>query len=84
MKEVFGLKKTFLYLIPYFVHRNVKTTHYSIQSIKCLAPKIWGIVPDQEKHYRSLTKFKSFIKSWSPSDCPFWLCKAYIAQVGFI
>ena len=46
--------------------------------------KIWDLVPDQIKHCGSLTKFKHFIKSWSPSDCPCRLCKTYIAQVGFI
>ena len=34
----------------YFVRRNVKTTHYGIQSIKYLAPKIWDLVPDQIEH----------------------------------
>ena len=87
MKEVFELKEPSYSLRSkgnYFVRGNVKTTHYGIQSIKYLAPKIWDLVPDQIKHCGSLTKFKHFIKSWSPSDCPCRLCKTYIAQVGFI
>ena len=67
----------------YFRCGSVKTTHYGTQSIKYLAPKIWDFVPDQIKHCGSLTKFKHFIKSWSPSDCPCGLCKTYITQVGF-
>ena len=87
MKEVFELKEPTYSLRSkrnYFVRGSVKTSHYGIQSIKYLAPKIWAVVPDQIKHCGSLTKFKHFIKSWSPSDCPCRLCKTYIAQVGFI
>ena len=87
MKEVFELKEPSYSLRSkgnYFVRGNVKTTNYGIQSIKYLAHKIWDVVPDQIKHCGSLTKFKQFIKSWSPSDFSCRLCKTYIAQVGFI
>ena len=68
VKEVFELKEPSYSLRSkgnYFVRGNVKTTHYGIQSIKYLAPKIWDLIPDQIKHCGSLTKFKHFIKSWS-------------------
>ena len=87
MKEVFELKEPSYSLRSKglcFVCGNVKTTHYGTESIKYLTPKIWDFVPDQIKHCGSLIKFKHFIKSWSPSDCPYRLCKTYIAQVGFI
>ena len=87
MKEVFELKEPSYSLRSkgnYFVRKNVKTTHYGIQSIKYIAPKIWGLNLDQIKFCRSLTKFKRFIKSWSPSDCPCRLSKTFIAQVGFV
>ena len=87
MKEVFELKELSYSLRSkgnYFVLGNVKISHYGIQSIKYLAPKIWDLVRDQTKHCGSLTKFKHFIKSWSPSGCTCELCKTYIAQVGFI
>ena len=87
MKEVFELKAPPYSLRSkgnYFVRGVVKTTHFGIQSIKYLAPKIWDLVPDQIKHCGSLTKFNHFIKSWSPRDCPCRLCETYIAQVGFI
>ena len=62
MKEVFELKKPSISLCSqgyYFVHADVKTIHYGIQSIKYLAPKIWDLAPDQIKHCVSLTKFKN-------------------------
>ena len=49
MKEVFELKEPSDSLRlkgNYFVRGNVKTTHYSIQSMKYLAPKIWDLAPD--------------------------------------
>ena len=84
--EIFKAKNDLPEIMKQFfeLRRNVNTTHYGFQSIKYLAPKIWDLVPDQIKHCGSLTKFKHFIKSWSPSDCPCRLCKTYIAQVGFI
>ena len=62
MKEVFELKEpscSLRSLGNYFVRGYVKTTHYGIQSIKYLAPKIWNLVPYQIKHSTSLTKFKN-------------------------
>ena len=87
MKEVFKLKEPSYSLRSKgncFLRKNVKTTHYGIQSIKYLAPNIWDLVFDQIKHCGSLTKFKHFVKFRSPSGCLCWLCKTYIAQVGFI
>ena len=86
MKEVFELKEPSYSLFSkrnYFVGGNVKTTHYGIQSIKYLGPKIWDLILDQIKHCGLSTKFKHFIKSWSSSGCPCRLCKTYIAKVGF-
>ena len=87
MKELYELKEPSYSLRSkwnYFVRGNVKTTHCGIQSIKYLEPKMWDLVPDQIKRCGSLTKFKHFIKSCLPSDCPCRLCKACIAQLGFI
>ena len=87
MKEVFELKKPSYSSRSqgnYFTRKNVKTTRYSIQSIKYLALKIRNLVPNQIKYCGSLTKFKNFIKFWSPSDCSCRLCKTHIAEVSFI
>ena len=82
-KVVFELKELYYSLRSkgnLFVRGNVKTTHYGFGSIKYLALKIWHLIPDQIKHCGSSTKFKHFIKSWSPSNCPCQLCKTYISQ----
>ena len=68
----------------HFKKEDVKSTHYGIQSVRHLGPKIWNIVPQNIRESSSLNEFKSLIKFWKPDTCPCRLCKNYIAQVGFI
>ena len=74
----FGWKAT------HFKRENVKTTHYGIQSVRYLGPKMWNMVPDNIKNCNSLNKFKNSIKLWKPNECPCRLCKNWITQVGFM
>ena len=87
MKEVFEIQNpayNFRSEATHFKRENVKTTHYGIQSVRYLGPKIWDMVPNNIKNCSSLNKFKNSIKSWKPNECPCRLCKKYIVQVGFI
>ena len=72
------------YEASHFKKANVKSTHYGIQYVRHLGPKIWNIVPQNIRESNSLNEFKSLIKFWKPDTCPCRLCKNYIAQVGFI
>ena len=83
MKEVFEIQNpayNFHSEATHLKRENVTTTHFSIQSVRHLGPKL----PNNIKNVRSLNKFKNSIKSWKPNECPCRLCKKYIAQVGFI
>ena len=87
MAEVFEIKEpryNFRSEASHFKRENVKSTHYCIQSVRHLGPKIWNIVPQNVRESNSLNEFKSLIKFWKPDTCPCRLCKNYIAQVGFI
>ena len=87
MKQVFERQNpayNFRSEATYFKRENVKTTHYGIQSVRYLGPKIWDMVQNNIKNCNSLNKFKNSIKSWKPTECPCRLCKKYIAQIGFI
>ena len=68
----------------HFRGENAKSTHYGIQSMRHLGPKIWNIVPQNIRESILLNKFKSLIKFWKPENCPCRLSKNYIAQLGFI
>ena len=86
MTEVF--KKEPHYNLPceasHFKRENVKSTHYGIQSVRHLGPKIWNIVTQNIRESSSLNEFKSLIKVWKPDTCPCRYCKNCIAQVGFV
>ena len=46
----------------HFERENVKCTHYGIQSVGHLGPKIWNIVLQNIRESNSLSEFKSLIK----------------------
>ena len=87
MKQVFDCQEPYYNLrseTSQFGRENIKTTHYVIQSVKFLGPKIWTIVPQNIKNCKSWQEFKKLIKVWKPKDCPCRTCKKYVANIGFI
>ena len=83
MSEVFKLKET-KYELRTGINlqsNNPRTTSYGIDSVSHLAPKIWSQIPTEIENCKTLNKFKSLIKTWTPKSCP---CKVYISKVGFI
>ena len=63
---------------------KVKTVRYGPETITCLGPKIWSIIPDEIRESALLGTFRQKIKLWKPNSCPCRICKKYIANVGFI
>ena len=59
-----------------------KTVKYGTETISCLAPKIWPLVPNAIKSTKSLDVNKSKIRQWE-LDYPCRLCKNYLQHVGF-
>ena len=85
--EVFEIKEPHYNVrseASYFKRENIKFTHYGIQSVHYLGPKIGNIVSQNIKESNSLNDFKSLIKFSKPDTCPCRFCKNCIAQVGFI
>ena len=62
----------------------VRTVYHGTESISCLGPKIWNIVPPEFKQNKSLNSFKKTIREWVPLNCPCRLCKRYVDGVGFL
>ena len=62
----------------------VRTVYHGTESISCLGPKIWNIVPPEFKQNKSLNSFKKIIREWVPLNCPCRLCKRYVDGVGFL
>ena len=87
MKQVFDFQEPYYNLrseTSQFRRENIKTTHYGIQSVKFLGPKIWAMVPQNIKNCKSLQEFKKQIKVWKPEACPCRMCKKYVANIDFI
>ena len=87
MTEVFEIKEPHYNLSSeagHFKREIVKFTHYGIQSVRHLGPKILDVVPQNIRESNSLNEFKSLIKFWKTDTCPCRLCKNCTAQVGFI
>ena len=53
------------------------------ESISCLGPKIWGMVPNCYKKLDSLYDFKTVIKKWKPENCPCRICRVFVKIIGF-
>ena len=88
MKDIFELQNPSYNLFGstcnQFRRENIKTVHYGLESVRCIGPKIWELVPNSIKYCDSLSKFRKLIKSWRLKSCPCRLCKTYIAHLGFI
>ena len=69
---------------PHFQQNRGNTVHYSTESIRVIAPKIWELIPNDIKQSPSINSFKSKIKNWKTDKCPCRLCKVYICNVGFL
>ena len=65
----------------HFKRENADSTHYCIQSVQHLGPKIWNIGPQNNRESNSLNEFKSLIKFWKPDTRPCRLCKNYILNL---
>ena len=63
--------------------RNLKTVKYGSETISCLTPKMWSLVPEIIKISKTLNIFKNKIRKWK-LDSPCRLCKTYMQHVGFI
>ena len=57
-----------------FVRTLPSTNKYGIDSVSCLGPKLWEILPTDLRGNISLTNFKNKIKKWVPDHCPCRLC----------
>jgi hypothetical protein len=54
---------------------RVNTTHYGLNSLSFLAPKVWNSLPPETKSSISLFQFKNNIKSWMGVECKCSFCK---------
>ena len=63
---------------------NTKKVYSGLETLRCLGPKVWDMIPKDVKNIDSLILFKNKIKNWIPKHCPCRLCKIYIKDIGFL
>ena len=67
-----------------FKSTNIHTGFKGTETISFRGPKIWSLVPDNIKHAKSLSEFKTKIRDWEPVGCTCRLCKTFIPNIGFL
>ena len=63
---------------------NPKNVNSGLETLRCLGPKIWDMVPVTLRNIESLNVFKAKIKGWISQRCPCRLCKTYVSQLGYL
>ena len=85
-KELFN-KRTLNYELRHpsqFTIPRIESVYNGYETIAYLGPKIWNMVSSELKEMSSISYFKKAIKEWYPSNCPYTLCKKYLANIAFI
>ena len=68
----------------YFSRPNVETVKYGERSLQNLGVRIWEQLPNEIQNLGSIDKFKGFVKTWRPKQCPCSLCKTFIKGLGYV
>ena len=53
-----------------FQKRKVNSIWHGTESVSCLAPNIWNLVPNEIKQCETLNAFKFRSKRWVHDGCP--------------
>ena len=67
----------------FYNFENPRSVRYGTETLRCLGPKIWNILPNHIKNSENLRIFKNRVKLWTPINCPCRLCKLYLPCLGF-
>ena len=67
-----------------FVRYCVNTRRYGLNSLSYFAPKVWDMIPLEIKNINYFQKFKTEIRKWAPENCPCYLCRPYVQNLGFV
>ena len=68
----------------FYNYNNPSTRNYGLETLRCLGPKVYDMIPNEIKNSTSVHVFKTKIKKWIPTQCPCRLCLDYIPNVGYI
>ena len=52
-----------------FTGPNVNFEHFGISCLRCMAAKVWEMVPNDMKNVNDIETFKNNIRKWKPINC---------------
>ena len=63
---------------------SVNTTHFSLNSPRYFASKVWNMVLLELKNLNDVESFKSEIRKWEPMQCEYTLRLPYMHSIGYV
>ena len=87
MNEIFQLREKSHYNLRYtseFIISPIHSVCHGSESLSCLGPKIWELIPPVIRQIDTFSGFEKAIKKWKPTNYPCRICKTYIPSVGFL
>ena len=63
---------------------NIGTDKFGFETISTIGAALWGNLQNDIKNSDSLIFFKHKIKHWAPGNCPCYICRNFINNLGYI
>lgn len=86
MNDVFKMRDETYYHLRYttqFLGDPIHSVFNGSESVSYLDPKIWQQIPTEIKNEDS-KNLKKEIRKWKTFNCPYGICKSFIANLGFV
>ena len=64
--------------------QKVRIIRYGLETALYRTPQLWSFVPADLKSLPNVNLFKSKIKHWECTECPYKLCKTYLKNIGYV
>ena len=68
----------------FYNYNNPRTVLYGTETIRCLVPRRWNILPCSIQTSSNLKVLKENVKKWIPTNCRCHLCKPFHVGLGFV
>ena len=68
----------------FYNQSHPKINSYGLETLRCIGPEIWSMIPNDIKTSTSLPIFKNKLKSWIPVNSRCRLCAHFLQQILFL
>ena len=67
-----------------FVTQGNRRVNYGLESLSNRLSQLWVLVPNEYKQINSSNLFKSNLRKWICTNCPYRLYKRFVQILGFL